>query len=128
MRLPESILHGILARAALVVLRVYLGAAFLVSGLRQVRPALGSGSEALAGWGETLIGVCLLLGLLTRLVSALVLVMSLSVLLRGAWTADLFAAHLLVGAVSLALVIGAPGRTWGADTLLARRWPRSPFW
>jgi hypothetical protein len=31
-------------------------------------------------------------------------------------------------AISLALLIGAAGRTLGLDAFLARRWPRSPFW
>jgi hypothetical protein len=31
-------------------------------------------------------------------------------------------------AISIGLLIGAAGRTFGLDALLARRWPRAPFW
>jgi hypothetical protein len=30
--------------------------------------------------------------------------------------------------MSLALLLGAAGRTLGLDAFLAKRWPRSPFW
>jgi hypothetical protein len=36
--------------------------------------------------------------------------------------------RLAFAAISLALLIGAAGRTFGVDSMLARRWPRSPFW
>ena len=129
MRLPGSIAHGLLARAALVVLRLYLGGVFLASGLSHIREAGGSQYGVATGWGEMVIGGCLVIGLLTRFVSAVLLVVTLSTLLRQATLpADPRAVDLAIGAVSLALLIGAPGRTWGMDALLARRWPRSPFW
>jgi uncharacterized membrane protein YphA (DoxX/SURF4 family) len=129
MRLPGSIIQGILARAALVVLRVYLGGAILLSSLAHLRQAAGSSLGVMPLWVKLAIGVLLVLGLLTRLTAAAVLVVMLSVLLRrGVWPSDPLAMEPAVIAISLALLIGAAGRTWGIDAALARRWPRSPFW
>lgn len=101
----------------------------MASGLSHLRGTDASQYGAMVGWGELLIGVLLLVGLLTRLLSAVVLVVTVSALVRQVpWPPTPFAVELAVAAIALSLVIGASGRTWGADALLARRWPRSPFW
>src|SRR5256885_14803560 len=46
MRLPGEILQGILARAALVLLRVYLGVVFLIAGLPKLRGDFTTGLTA----------------------------------------------------------------------------------
>ncbi|HJR17023.1 MAG TPA: TQO small subunit DoxD [Gemmatimonadales bacterium] len=159
MSLPGEIIQGILARGALVVLRVYLGVVFLLAALPAVQwdsPADSPGflgvaleqghpfyrefvhqvlvpSAAVLGeplrWTELVVGMTLVLGLLTRLSAAVALLLALNYMFaRGAWfwtpgSSD--AAHV---AIALAILIGAAGRTLGLDSLLARRWPRSPFW
>lgn len=160
MRLPGTIVQGILARSALVLLRVYLGAIFLVAALPKLRedftPALVGFVEkvglerghafyrpfleqvvlpnaglfaSLVTWGELLVGVSLVLGLMTRLSAAAALFIALNYMFaKGAWFWTSSSNDAAFVAISLALLIGAAGRTLGLDGLLARRWPRSPFW
>jgi thiosulfate dehydrogenase [quinone] large subunit len=160
MSLPGEIIQGILARAALVILRVYLGIAFLVAALpkiqRDITPefvgfldqvALQRGHPfyqqfvesviqpnagafaVLISWGELLVGVTLILGLLTRFSAALALLLALNYMFaKGAWFWSPWSSDAAWVAISLALLVGAAGRTLGLDALLARRWPRSPFW
>jgi len=79
------------------------------------------------GFTEITFGVLLLIGLLTRPV-ALAAFLFLSTL----WVAELGTAWiwelLMPMIVALALMIGAAGRKWGIDALLARRYPRSLLW
>jgi thiosulfate dehydrogenase (quinone) large subunit len=157
MSLPGEIIQGILARAALAILRVYLGVAFLLSALpkfeRDPKPELigflqnaleraqpfyqefvrgvmlpnAGAFAALIAWGELIVGVTLILGVLTRFSAALALVLALNYLFaRGAWSPNSYDAACV--AISVALIIGAAGRTWGLDALLAKRRPRSVFW
>jgi len=160
MRLPGEILQGILARAALVLLRVYLGVIFLISAVPKLRGDFAAGLAAfleqrameqshpfyrqflqevvlpntqlfatLVTWGELLVGVLLVLGLLTRLSATVALLLSLNYMFaKGAWPWTPSSNDAAFAAISLALVIGAAGRTLGLDSMLARRWPRSPFW
>jgi thiosulfate dehydrogenase (quinone) large subunit len=151
MRLPGSILQGILARAALAFLRVYLGVVFLQSSwfkiregnrlvfsgghpfyqefLRQVVEPQASLFAVLIAWGELLVGVTLVLGLVTRFSAALGLLLSINAMLAtGAWLWTPSSPEAAYAAIALALLIGAAGRTFGLDALLARRWPRSPWW
>jgi uncharacterized membrane protein YphA (DoxX/SURF4 family) len=160
MSLPGEIIQGILARSALVILRLYLGVVFLVAALpkiqRDVAPefmgfleqvALQRGhafyqefvravvlpnAEAFAvliGWGELLVGVTLVLGVLTRFSAALALLLALNYLFaKGDWFWTPSSNDAAFVAISLALLVGAAGRTLGLDAFLARRWPRSPFW
>jgi thiosulfate dehydrogenase [quinone] large subunit len=160
MRLPGEILQGILARAALALLRVYLGAVFLISAIPKLRgdftPGLrafleGTALErshvfyrgflqdvvlpnpqlfaALVTGGELLVGVLLILGLMTRLSAAGALLLTLNYMFaKGAWPWTPSSNDAAFAAISLALVIGAAGRTFGLDSMLAKRWPRSPFW
>jgi uncharacterized membrane protein YphA (DoxX/SURF4 family) len=160
LRLPGSILQGILARSALTFLRIYLGLVFLVSAWRKLEhgfaPELaqlmqrGAGESnplwyqqlaeqiilprvmlvaSLIGWGELLVGCCLMLGLGTRLAAALAFLLSLNFMLaEGSWFWTGASAYPGRAMVSLALLVGAAGRTLGLDAFLAKRWPRSPFW
>jgi thiosulfate dehydrogenase [quinone] large subunit len=160
MRLPGEILQGILARAALALLRVYLGVVFLMAAIPQLQGDFttdftaflqGRGLEqshlfyreflqevvlpnarlfaALVIWGELLVGVLLILGLLTRLSAAVALLLALNCMLaKGAWPWTPSSNDAAFAAISLALIIGAAGRTFGLDAVLARRWPRSALW
>jgi uncharacterized membrane protein YphA (DoxX/SURF4 family) len=130
MRLPGTILQGILARAALTILRVYLGGVFVLSagvGLANGYP--GNPATDWIVWGKLLVGCALVLGLLTRLAAAGALVMALYPLLT--WRLELEILTRVETAwacISVALLIGAAGRTFGLDAFLAKRWIRSPFW
>ena len=132
MRIPGSILQGILARAALTILRIYLGVALLVSAglkLQDGYVARLAQPAPLIVWGELVIGTCLVLGLVTRLVAALAFLLSLNFIWMTGW--DLWtetSVYPTWAALSLAVLIGAAGRTFGVDAFLAKRWPRSPFW
>ena len=146
MRLPGSILQGILARAALVLLRIYLGVIFLLAALPKLRgdsaPRLVGFLEqvtllsnaslvaSLVTWSELLVGLTLVLGLLTRLsaTAGLLLVLN-SMFAKGAWFWQPSSCNEGAFAmIAVALLIGAAGRTFGLDALLAKRWPRSPLW
>jgi thiosulfate dehydrogenase (quinone) large subunit len=160
MRLPGEILQGILARAALALLRVYLGAVFLIAAIAKLRADFTSGFRgflegtapershvfyqgflqdvvlpnaqlfaALVTWGELLVGLLLILGLMTRLSAAAALLLTLNYMFaKGAWPWTSSSSDAAFAAISLALMIGAAGRTFGLDSMLAKRWPRSPFW
>src|SRR5215469_2314150 len=81
----------------------------------------------LQGLTEISLGVLLLLGLFTRPVAlvAFGLLTSLWVSEWGtAWIWELLVPVL----ASLALVVGAAGRTWGVDSFLARKRPNSLLW
>ena len=159
MRLPASILQGILARSALTFLRIYLGFVFLVSGWsrmeqgfapelarlldssdgrvhhwyqafaeQMILPRVGLVAD-LTAWGELLVGCCLVLGLGTRLAAALALLLAVNIMLaQGSWFWTPSSSYAAWATVSVALLVGAAGRTLGLDAFLARRWPRSPFW
>jgi uncharacterized membrane protein YphA (DoxX/SURF4 family) len=134
MRLPGSVLQGILARGALVFLRLYLGLVFLYSAWHRISAEFPAFTNpvtvaALQTWAELLVGLLLVLGLATRLVAALAAVI-LGTYLRAAGpdTSLIISSELAFIAISLALLIGAAGRTLGLDSALAKRWPRSPFW
>jgi thiosulfate dehydrogenase [quinone] large subunit len=160
MRLPGEILQGILARAALALLRVYLGVVFVIAAIpklgRDFTPGLTAFLEqraleqshlfyrgflqevvlpnarlfaALVTWGELLVGVFLILGLMTRLTAPVALLLTLNYMFaKGAWPWTPSSNDAAFAAISLALVVGAAGRTFGLDSVLAQRWPRSPFW
>jgi thiosulfate dehydrogenase (quinone) large subunit len=159
-RLPGSIVQGILARAALVLLRIYLGAVFVRAAWPKLRgdftPRLVGFLEkvalqqdhplyqefvrhlvlphaslvaSLVTWGELLVGVALIFGLLTRLSATVALLLVVNYMLaKGAWFGQPSSNDSAFAAIAVALLIGAAGRTFGLDALLARRWPRSPLW
>jgi uncharacterized membrane protein YphA (DoxX/SURF4 family) len=133
MRLPGTILQGILARSALTFLRIYLGGVFLLLawyGFREGFPRYTG--VYLVPWVQLLVGITLVLGLLTRLSAAGALVVALTPLVlatRAPWPpTSVQLAWASVAAIAIALIVGAGGRTFGLDALLAKRWARSPFW
>jgi thiosulfate dehydrogenase (quinone) large subunit len=160
MPLPAQVLQGVLARGALVLLRVQLGVVFLVAGIPKVKNdftphltgflqdvALTKGHEfyqgfvnqvalphaavfaILVSWGEVLAGVALVLGLATRFAASVALLLLLNYMFaKGAWFWTPSSNDAAYIAISLALIIGAAGRTLGVDEALARRWPRCPLW
>jgi uncharacterized membrane protein YphA (DoxX/SURF4 family) len=79
------------------------------------------------GLTEITFGVLLLIGLLTRPV-ALAAFFFLSTLWVAEWGTAWIWELLMPMIVALALMIGAAGRKWGVDALLARRYPRVPLW
>jgi uncharacterized membrane protein YphA (DoxX/SURF4 family) len=79
------------------------------------------------GFTEITFGVLLLIGLLTRPV-ALGAFLFLSTLWVAEWGTAWIWELLMPMIVALALMIGAAGRKWGVDVLLARRYPRVPLW
>jgi uncharacterized membrane protein YphA (DoxX/SURF4 family) len=130
MRLPATILQGILARTALTFLRISFGAVLVLSAWQRLQtgPAIDSAS-ALEDWVQLLVGLTLVLGLLTRLSAVVALLLTVqSGLSRQpqGWSAT--GAETTWMLVAIALIVGAAGRTFGLDSLLARRWLRSPFW
>jgi thiosulfate dehydrogenase (quinone) large subunit len=160
MNLPSQVLQGVLARSALVLLRVQLGVVLLVAGIPKIQETFTPGLlnflqnvalerghsfyqefvrnvviphvgvfAALVAWGEVLAGAALVIGLMTRFAAAAVLVLMVNYLLaKGAWFWTPSSNDAPYAAISLALMIGAAGRTLGVDEFLAKRWPRSPLW
>jgi uncharacterized membrane protein YphA (DoxX/SURF4 family) len=130
MRLPGTILQGILARWALAFLRIGFGGVLILSAWPRLQESYGADRmTAVVPWGELLVGIMLVLGLLTRLAAAGVLVLIVEPLIAGqhpSWNPS--AAETSSGLVAVTLLLGAAGRTFGLDSLLARRWLRSPFW
>jgi uncharacterized membrane protein YphA (DoxX/SURF4 family) len=129
MRLPGSVLQGILARAALVFLRVYLGAVFLILAWTAIKDGPAPQLDDPMLWAELVLGLVLVLGVLTRLAAGVVLVLTINALVSkgaDAWTP--LSSDLAFAAIAIALLVGAAGRTLGIDAALAPRWPRSPFW
>lgn len=79
------------------------------------------------GFTEITFGVLLLIGLLTRPV-ALGAFLFLSTLWIAEWGTSWIWELLIPMIVALSLMIGAAGRKWGIDALIARRYPRSFLW
>ena len=81
----------------------------------------------LQGLTEISVGVLLVLGLFTRPVAFVAFAF-----LGSLWVSELGTSwiwELLVPVLgSLALSVGAAGRTWGIDSFLARRWPNGLWW
>ena len=83
----------------------------------------------LVAWGELLVGVALLLGLLTRLAALMGIVMTGNYLLAtgASWLSPTNNNALFIF-ILLVVLLGAAGRALGADYFLARKWPRLPLW
>ncbi len=81
----------------------------------------------LQGLTEISLGVLLVLGLFTRPV-ALVACAFLASLWVSEWGTAWIWELLVPVLASLALAVGAAGRTWGVDSFLARRRPTSLWW
>jgi uncharacterized membrane protein YphA (DoxX/SURF4 family) len=128
MRLPGTIIQGILARAALSFLRIYLGGVLVLAGWSSLQSGYAT-AAALVPWSELLLGSMLVLGLMTRLAAAGVIALTVADgLAGGSMVWSLSSAEAARACVAVALIIGAAGRTFGLDSLLARWWVRSPFW
>ena len=82
---------------------------------------------SMQGLTEITFGVFLLLGFLTRPI-ALGALLFLSTLWVAEWGTAWIWELLMPMIVALVLMIGAAGRKWGVDELLARRYPRSFLW
>jgi uncharacterized membrane protein YphA (DoxX/SURF4 family) len=83
----------------------------------------------LVSWGEVLVGAALVLGLCTRFAAAAALLLVVNYMFaKGNWFWYPSSNDAAFAAISLALLIGAAGRTLGLDLFLAERWPRSPLW
>jgi uncharacterized membrane protein YphA (DoxX/SURF4 family) len=160
MNLPAQVLQGVLARGALVLLRLQLGIILLVAGSHKVtgdftphltdfleKVALVDGHPfyqafirsvvqphasvfaILISWGEVLTGAALVLGVATRFAAAAALVLTLNYMFaKGNWFWTPSSNDAAYVAISVALLIGAAGRTLGVDEFLAKRWPRCPLW
>jgi uncharacterized membrane protein YphA (DoxX/SURF4 family) len=76
---------------------------------------------------EISLGVLLVLGFCTRLV-ALVAFAYLASLWVSEWGIAWIWELLVPVLASLTLAVGCAGRTWGIDSILARRSPSSPLW
>ena len=81
----------------------------------------------LQGMTEISLGILLVIGLFTRPVG-LVAFLFLSSLWISEWGTSWIWELLVPVLASLALSVGRAGRAWGVDSLLARRWPSSPWW
>jgi uncharacterized membrane protein YphA (DoxX/SURF4 family) len=157
MSLPGQVLQGILARGALVLLRVYLGVVFLVDALPRVQQDFTPGlTQFLRDVGlqrapqfyqrfleqVVLPNAPFFAALITwaELVVGITLILGLLTRLSAALALVLTLSCLLARggwfwssdaalvAIALALLLGAAGRTLGLDAILVRRWPRSPLW
>jgi hypothetical protein len=128
MRLPATVLQGILASAALTFLRIYLVGVLLLQGWLGAQQ-YEAGGLALLPWAKLLVGSTLILGLLTRLSAAGALLIAAQPLLRKGLQLEILSQpELAWGCVALALIMGAAGRTFGLDAFLAKHRARSPFW
>jgi uncharacterized membrane protein YphA (DoxX/SURF4 family) len=81
----------------------------------------------LQGMTEISLGILLVVGLLTRPVAFLAFLF-LTSLWISEWGTSWIWELLVPLLASLSLAVGRAGRTWGLDTLLARRWPSSLWW
>jgi uncharacterized membrane protein YphA (DoxX/SURF4 family) len=79
------------------------------------------------GVTEITFGLLLLIGLFTRPV-ALAAFLFLSTLWIAEWGTAWIWELLMPMIVALVLMLGAAGRKWGIDGLIARRYPRSLLW
>lgn len=79
--------------------------------------------------GEAFAAISLLTGTLTRIGSAVAMLLFLNYMLaegRIFWSPDSEDAALFF--IGLVIFLGRAGRGWGIDSYLAKRWPNSPLW
>jgi uncharacterized membrane protein YphA (DoxX/SURF4 family) len=79
------------------------------------------------GITEISFGVLLIVGLLTRPV-ALAAFLFLTTLWIAEWGTAWIWELLTPMIVALSLMVGAAGRKWGLDSVMARKYPRLPLW
>src|ERR1043166_185593 len=99
----------------------------LLKSVMAVMASHASVAGPMQGVTEITFGVLLFIGLLTRPV-ALGALLFLSTLWVAEWGTSWIWELLIPMFVALALMVGAAGRMWGVDALLARRHPRSWLW
>lgn len=112
------------------LINYYIGKGHAPQLLKSVMALMANNANVagpMQGLTEITLGVFLVIGLLTRPV-ALVAFLFLSTLWVAEWGTAWIWELLIPMFVALALVIGAAGRKWGIDAILARRNPRSPLW
>jgi uncharacterized membrane protein YphA (DoxX/SURF4 family) len=83
---------------------------------------------SLIRWGETLAGIALIMGTLTRLACFATILMMLNYMfMKGAlpWQSGNDMAYAMI---AFAVLLGAGGRTLGVDVKLARKWPKGILW
>ncbi len=78
--------------------------------------------------GEFLVGLCLLIGLLTRLTALAGIVMNVNFAMAMGLAPLAFHFNQLFVAGELAMIIGGAGRFLGLDYFLAKKWPCVPLW
>jgi uncharacterized membrane protein YphA (DoxX/SURF4 family) len=79
--------------------------------------------------GEAFAAISLLTGILTRIGSAVAMLLFLNYMLaegRIFWSPDSEDAALFF--IGLVIFLGRAGRAWGIDSYLTKRWPNSPLW
>jgi uncharacterized membrane protein YphA (DoxX/SURF4 family) len=76
---------------------------------------------------EITLGILLVIGLLTR-PAAIISFLYLGSLWVSEWGTSWIWELLVPVLASLGVALGRAGRTWGVDSLLARRNPNSPWW
>lgn len=82
----------------------------------------------MTAWGETLVGLSLVLGLFAGVGSLGALFLSLSYGLASAHTSPASEGfHYLLVVVAIVLFLARSGRAWGFDGWIAWRWPGSPI-
>lgn len=79
--------------------------------------------------GELVAGICLLTGTMTRLGAAIAMLLFLNYMFaKGRWFLSPDSEDAAVFFSALVVALGAAGRSFGFDALLARRWPRAILW
>lgn len=79
--------------------------------------------------GELVAGVLLLTGTMTRLGAAIAMLLFLNYMwAKGRWFWSPDSEDAAVFFSALVVLLGAAGRAFGFDVLLARRWPRVVLW
>jgi uncharacterized membrane protein YphA (DoxX/SURF4 family) len=79
--------------------------------------------------GELIAGILLLTGTLTRVGGAIAMLLFVNYMwAKGRWFWSPDSEDAAVFFSALVVMLGAAGRAWGVDAILARRWPRSLLW
>ena len=79
--------------------------------------------------GELIAGILLLTGTLTRLGSAIAMMLFLNFMwAKGRWFWSPDSEDAAVFFSALVVMLGAAGRAWGIDAILAKRWPGRLLW
>lgn len=78
---------------------------------------------------ESCVAIALITGTATRLAGVVAMFLVTNYMFsKGLWWWNPSSNDAADFMIALALVIGAAGRTFGVDVLLAKKWPRVPLW